>query len=44
MLQKLFETGKVKEIADLYTLQPTDLTRFEGVQDTSAKKALENLF
>ena len=44
MLQPLFDTGKIKTIADLYNLKIGDLTRFEGVKETSAKKALDNLF
>ncbi|MBY9002396.1 MAG: NAD-dependent DNA ligase LigA [Candidatus Lokiarchaeota archaeon] len=44
MLQQLFKTGKIKQIADLYQLSISDLTQFEGVKETSAKKALDNLF
>ena len=44
MLRPLFETGKVKTIADLYNLKLSDLTKFEQVKETSAKKALDNLF
>ncbi len=44
MLSKLFDAGKVKKIADLYDLKVSDLTKFEGVKETSAKKALDNLF
>jgi DNA ligase (NAD+) len=44
MLSKLFETGKIQTIADLYDLNVSDLTRFEGVKEKSAKKALDNLF
>jgi DNA ligase (NAD+) len=44
MLSKLFESGKVQTIADLYNLKISDLTRFEGVQEKSAKTALDNLF
>ena len=44
MLRKLFVTGKVKYIADLYSLKVSDLTKFEGVKEVSAKKALGNLF
>ena len=43
-LRPLFDSGKVKTIADLYSLQPFDLTQFEQVKETSAKKALDNLF
>ncbi len=44
MLQPLFKSRKVKYIADLYSLKVSDLTKFEGVKETSAKKALDNLF
>jgi len=44
MLKPLFDTGKVKTIADLYNLKVPHLTQFEGVKETSAKKALDNLF
>ena len=44
MLRKLFSTGKVKYIADLYSLKVSDLTKFEGVKEVSARKALDNLF
>ncbi|MFW9785405.1 MAG: DNA ligase (NAD(+)) LigA, partial [Candidatus Heimdallarchaeota archaeon] len=44
ILRPLFNTGKVKTIADLYELKVSDLTGFEGVQKTSAEKALVNLF
>jgi DNA ligase (NAD+) len=44
MLRKLFATGKVKYIADLYSLKVSDLTKFEGVKEVSARKALDNLF
>jgi DNA ligase (NAD+) len=43
MLSKLFESGKVQHIADLYDLKVSDLTRFEGVKEKSAQKALDNL-
>ncbi|MBD3197558.1 MAG: DNA ligase (NAD(+)) LigA [Candidatus Lokiarchaeota archaeon] len=44
ILQPLYETDKVKTIADLYELTPSDLIKFEGVQEKSAKKALTNLY
>jgi len=44
MLRKLFDTGKVQQIADLYSLKVSDLTKFEGVKEASAKKSLDNLF
>ena len=43
MLKPLFKTGKVRKIADLYKLRIEDLVLFEGVKETSAKKALDNL-
>jgi len=44
LLKPLFDTGKIESITDLYSLKISDLTRFEGVKDTSARKALDNLF
>jgi DNA ligase (NAD+) len=44
MLKPLFELKIVRNIADLYSLKVPDLTQFEGVKETSAKKALDNLF
>ncbi len=44
MLSKLFDTGKLQKIVDFYDLKVSDLTIFEGVKETSAKKALDNLF
>lgn len=44
MIKPLFERKIVKTIADLYKLRVIDLTQFEGVKNTSAKKALDNLF
>ncbi len=44
MLKPLFDSGKVQTIADLYTLSFHDLTKFDNVKETSAKKALNNLF
>lgn len=43
MLKPLFKSRKVRKIADLYKLKIRDLTLFEGVKETSAKKALDNL-
>ena len=43
MLKPLFDSRKIKTIADLYTLNVSDLTRLEQVQELSAKKALDNL-
>ena len=36
ILQRLFSSGKVQRIADLYSLKVHDLTQFDGVKDTSA--------
>lgn len=44
MLRKLFDSGRVQKIADLYTLKVSDLTKFDSVKEISAKKALDNLF
>lgn len=44
MLSRLFQSGKIKSIEDLYSLSVSDLTRFEGVKEKSAEKALKNLF
>jgi DNA ligase (NAD+) len=44
MLSKLFESGTVRYIADLYHLTVSELTRFEGVKEKSAQKALNNLY
>jgi DNA ligase (NAD+) len=43
LLRKLFESGLVREIADLYCLESSQLASFEGMGEVSAKKALENL-
>lgn len=44
LLEKLFSAGKVREIRDLYQLTIEDLAAFEGMGETSAKKALDNLY
>jgi DNA ligase (NAD+) len=44
MLKPLFESKKVSTISDLYTLKISDLTKYEGIKETSAKKALDNFF
>ncbi len=44
MMKPLFDSGKIRSISDLYLLRIIDLTQFEGVKETSAKKALDNLF
>lgn len=44
MVKPLFDSGKVQTIADLYRLNYPDLTKFDKVKETSAKKALNNLY
>jgi DNA ligase (NAD+) len=44
IIRPLFESFKVREIADFYNLTIRDLIQLEGVKETSAKKALDNLF
>lgn len=44
ILSKLFESGRVTEIADLYTLDADDLTGHERMGETLAKKILRNLY
>ncbi len=44
LLKPLFDSGDVQTIADLYQLRVHDLTKFDNVKETSAKKALSNLF
>jgi len=43
ILSRLFESGRVTEIADLYTLGVEDLTEFERMGETLATKILRNL-
>ncbi len=43
MLKLLFESKKTSTIADLYYFKASNLTRFDGVKETSTKKALDNL-
>ncbi len=43
LLGKLFDAGLVREIADLYALEWEQLAEFEGMGETSARKALGNL-
>ena len=43
MIRPLFDSGKLHTIADFYSLKVSDLTKLEGVKETSAKKALDNL-
>jgi len=44
ILKQLFDSGKVREISDLYELKVSDLTKLERVGEKSAQKALDNLF
>lgn len=43
ILRKLHETGRVREIADLYTLTEEELASYERMGETSAAKILRNL-
>jgi DNA ligase (NAD+) len=43
LLTKLFDSGAVRTIADFYRLRWEDIAAFEGMGETSAKKALWNL-
>jgi len=44
MIRPLFDSGKIQTITDLYHLKVSDITRLDGVKETSAKKALDNLY
>ncbi|MFW5689540.1 MAG: NAD-dependent DNA ligase LigA [Spirochaetota bacterium] len=44
ILTQLFESGRVTEIADLYTLEAHELAAFERMGDTLAAKILRNLY
>jgi len=44
LLRKLFNSGRVQEIADLYTLKESDITVFERMGEGIAQKALRNLY
>ena len=44
LLKPLFQDKKISTIADLYNLKVSDLTKLAQVKETSAKKALDNLF
>ena len=44
ILTRLFESGRVNGIADLYTLEEGDLTRLERMGETLARKILRNLY
>ena len=43
MIKPLFDSSKITAITDLYNIKVSDLTRLNGVKETSAKKALDNL-
>jgi DNA ligase (NAD+) len=44
LIRNLFNSGRVNEIADLYTLEESDITVFERMGEGIAKKALKNLY
>ncbi len=44
LLGRLFESGRVQEIADLYSLTESDIVAFERMGEAIAKKALGNLY
>ena len=44
LIKPLFNSGKIQAIVDLYHLKVSDLTKLDGVKETSAKKALDNLY
>jgi len=44
LLTKLFDTGRVREIHDLYTLRWEEIAEFEGMGEVSARKVLDNLY
>ncbi len=43
-LEKLYEVGLVKEVADLYRLKVEDITQLEGYGETTASKLLDPLW
>jgi len=43
ILKQLFDSGKVQNIADLYSLKTSDLSKLNRVGEKSAQKALDNL-
>ncbi len=43
LLRKLFDSGRVQNIADLYRLTVEEMVTFEGVGEKSARKILDNL-
>ena len=42
-VEALYDAGKLKELADLYYLKPSDISELEGYGEKSAKKILENI-
>ncbi|MBY8984926.1 MAG: NAD-dependent DNA ligase LigA [Candidatus Lokiarchaeota archaeon] len=44
ILKPLFNSKKIATITDLYNLKVSDLTKLEQIKETSAEKALNNLF
>ncbi len=44
ILKPLFDSGRILEIADLYSLRLSDLTKLERVKEKIAQRALDNLF
>lgn len=44
LIRNLFNSGRINEIADLYTLEEPDITVFERMGEGIAKKALKNLY
>ena len=43
IMKQLFDSGKVRKIADLYELSVSDLSKLDRVGERSAQKALDNL-
>lgn len=43
ILRRLFDSGRVVSIADLYTLEPEELASYERMGATSAGKVIQNL-
>lgn len=43
ILKRLFDSGRVKTIADLYSLEPAELATYERMGATSARKLVDNL-
>lgn len=43
LIERLFESGKAKYVADLYRVTPEEIAAFEGMGEGIARKALGNL-